>query len=303
MKKQAYTVLRLTLVSCCLAFMVSNVNADITEVKDVVKKAFDVREGGTLHLDMDHGNIEVESTSGSRVLVEFTRIADARDSDEAERMFEMHEISFNQDGADVSLRSRYDDDNSGFWNRWRSKNKLKVSARILVPQRYNVEFVSGAGNVAIADIEGTVDGKTGAGNIALEDIRGRVDVTSGAGNVDIAGGLTKARVNTGAGNINVRGVNGAIKAHTGAGNVYAEILGQPEQASSLQSGAGNVTVRLDENVSVYVDATAGMGSCDTNFPLKVEGKWMKKSFSGQINGGGPELRLSAGVGNVTLKKY
>ena len=88
-----------------------------------------------------------------------------------------------------------------------------------------------------------------------------------------------------------------------AGNVFAEIINQPDQDSELRSGAGNVTVHLADDISVYVDATAALGSADCDFPLKVEKKWLKKSFSGEINGGGPELRMYAGVGNVTLRRY
>ncbi|NBC19207.1 MAG: DUF4097 family beta strand repeat protein [Bacteroidetes bacterium] len=273
----------------------------VLDVKDVVKKAYSVRPGGTLHLDLDRGNLDVETIQDDRVLIVIERIAKADTREEAEEILQRHEYSFDQEGDDVHLRSRFDKDDS-FWGRWRGHERLKIRVRVRVPTEYNVEFSSGAGNVSIADVQGTVDGRTGAGNIDVKSVLGIVEVTSGAGNINVEGDLDRVHVETGAGNINLGGVYGAVKATTGAGNISAEILGQPEQASHLRSGAGNVTVRLAADVSVYVDGSASMGTCETDFPLEVEGKWLKRSFSGQVNGGGPELRLSAGVGNVTLKK-
>lgn len=275
--------------------------AALLDVKDVVKKAYTVRSGGTLHLDLDRGNVDVETVRDERVLIVIERVAKADSREEADDILQRHEYSFEQKGDDIYLRSRFDKDES-FWGRWRGHDRLKIHVRVRVPETYNVEFTSGAGNVAIADVEGTVDGRTGAGNIDVRGVQGVVEVTSGAGNIDVDGDLERVHVETGAGNIDLSGIYGAVKATTGAGNISAEILGQPEQASHLRSGAGNVMVRLAEDVSVYVDGSASMGTCETDFPLEVEGKWLKRSFSGQVNGGGPELRLSAGVGNVTLKK-
>ena len=271
------------------------------QVRDVVKEAFDVRPGGTLHIDLDHGNIEIATTPGNRVLIELERIAKADDRDVAERMLEQHEYNFDKRGNDVRIRSRYDEDN-GFMRRWRNRTQLKIHLTVLVPEEYHVDFSSGAGNVEIADVRGRIEGRTGAGNVEIDDVTGEVFVSSGAGNLEIEGDIDRADVNTGAGNIDLYGLTGAVEANTGAGNIYAEITRQPRAASDLSSGAGNVTVRLARDIGVYVDATAALGSAECEYALKVEGKWLKKSFEGEVNGGGPELRMHAGVGNVALKR-
>ena len=285
-----------------LAFVAGNVQAKDAQIRDVVKKSYDVRPGGTLHIDMDRGNIEIETTSGNRVLIELERIAKADNEEIAERMLERHEYVFDKRGNDVYIRTRYGDD-KGFMKKWRRRSRLKIHVVVKVPERYSVDFSNGAGNVDIVDVEGLIEGRTGAGNIVLDGVRGIVEISSGAGNVEIAGDVERAKVSTGAGNINLHGLQGAIEASTGAGNVFAEITNQPDEDSELRSGAGNVTVYLADDISVYVDATAALGSADCDFPLKVEKKWLKKSFSGEINGGGPKLRMYAGVGNVTLRRY
>ena len=88
----------------------------------------------------------------------------------------------------------------------------------------------------------------------------------------------------------------------GAGNIEVFITEQPDGDSDFSTGAGNVMVYLAGSVGVDVDAECAVGSARTDYPLKVEGKWTRKSFSGSVNGGGPDLRLYAAVGNVTLRK-
>ena len=286
-----------------LALVVGNVAAKDTQVKDVIKKSYNVRPGGTLRLDIDHGNIYIEPGSNDRVLIELERIANADTREEAEQVLANHEYAFDNRGNDVFIRSRYDKEKRGFMSRWRNNSRLKINVVVHVPAEYNVDFSSGAGNIEIADLVGRIEGRTGAGNIVIEDVRGYLEIASGAGNIDIDGDIERAEVTTGAGNINLYGLQGAIDASTGAGNIYAEITRQPRENSDLSSGAGNVTVSLARNVGVYVDATAALGSAECEFSsCKVEGKWMKKSFSGEINGGGPELRMHAGVGNVALRR-
>lgn len=269
------------------------------DIRDTVKKSFKVDSGGTIYIDMDHGNVEIEVGSSDEVRIEVERHADVRDDDDAEWLLERHELEMDQRGDNVTLVSRFDRDD----RRWgRDRNRLRIDVVIEIPERYNIDFTTGAGNVTIQDVEGDIAGRTGAGNIEIEDVDGEVDVSTGAGNVSVEGGEGRMDVSTGAGNVELEGVIGQVRARTGAGNVIAEISRQPDGDSRLESGAGNVTVYLEDNVGVFVDAHAAMGSASTDFSLRVRGKWMSKSFEGDINGGGPELYMRSGVGNVTLRR-
>ena len=273
-----------------------------TDVKDTIKsEPYKVRPGGTLYIDLDRGNIEVETTSRDVVTVELERSVDVDDRDDAKALFDQHTYSFEQKGSDVLVRSRYDEE-GGLFGRWRNRGEFKLRVVVRVPEEYNVDFTSGAGNVQIADLEGQVEGRTGAGNIDVGAVRGDVDLSSGSGNITVEGASGTVEVRSGAGNIELDDVWGEVEAKTGAGNIVASIVRQPEDDSELESGAGNVTVYLAPSIAVDVEAQAGMGSADTDFPLEIEGKWMSKSFEGEINGGGPDLHLRAGVGTVELKK-
>ena len=271
------------------------------DIRDTVKESFKVRPGGTLFIDIDHGNVEVESTRDDAVRIEVERSVDVGNRDDAKALLERHELSMRQNGNNVSLESRFDRD-SGIWGKIRGHTHIRIRVRVQVPERYSVDFSSGAGNVAIADLDGEVRGRTGAGNIDIGAVTGSVDVSSGSGNVRVEGASGLVEASTGAGNIELRDVRGELRANTGAGNITAYITEQPRSESHLTTGAGNVTAYLGSRIGVDVSAEASMGSASTDFPLRVEGKWMRKSFEGHVNGGGPDLRLRAGVGNVALKR-
>ena len=277
-----------------------HVSSDI-DIKDTIKKTFKVSPGGTLTLDLDRGNIEILTGASDEVKIEVVRIVGVESREQAKELLEAHQLEFEEDGEDVSLQSRFDED-AWNWKRWRDKDRFRMSVTVLIPHEYDVEVNSGAGNIKIESLEGLVDVRTGAGNVDIGHIRGSVDVSTGSGNISLSSVEGGVDIRAGAGNISIGDVRGEVDAHTGAGNISARITRQPGNDSNLMTGAGNVTAYLANDISVNVDAVAKVGSCSTDFPLKVKGKWMSKSFAGDINGGGPDLVLRSGVGNVTLKQ-
>lgn len=272
------------------------------DVKDTIKKSFKVSPGGTLMLDLDRGNIEIRTGADDEVKIEVVRIVGVESRAQAKEMLEAHQLEFGHDDEDVSLQSRFDED-AWNWKRWRDKNRFRMTVTVLVPHEYDLEINSGAGNVRIESLEGMVDVRTGAGNVDVGHIRGSIDVSTGSGNIAVSSAEGGVDIRAGAGNISIGDVRGEVDAHTGAGNITARITRQPGDDSNLMSGAGNVTAYLADDIGVSVDAVAKVGSCSTDFPLKVKGKWMSKSFAGNINGGGPDLVLRSGVGNVSLKEF
>ncbi len=270
------------------------------DITDTVKKSFAVEAGGTVAIDMDRGNVKIKSTRESMVYVEVERRVDVDSKEDAKRILDRHQLEMYKKGNDVIVRSRLEDTDRG-WKRWRDGDQVKLQVVVRVPSRYNVDFTTGAGNVEADDIDGTVEGQTGAGNIEIGRVSGKVIVNSGSGNVSIDGAKGSVTVNTGAGNISVGAVAGEVSASSGAGNIEAVITSQPSSRSRLETGAGNVTVYLANNVGIDVRAETGIGSAETDFGLKVDGNWMSKSFRGSVNGGGPALTMSSGVGNVVLR--
>lgn len=271
--------------------------------QDVVKDQFDVRAGGTLYLDIDYGDVDVRTHHDNVVLITMERDVDGASEQELKEILARQQYQFDRRGNDVMVDVRFDEDDvDRAWKRWKRDYDLEVDLMITIPENYHVKFRTGAGNVEIADLEGNVEGRTGAGNLAIDRITGQVDVSSGAGNIDIRDALGNVWVQSGAGTVELEGIRGRIEARTGAGNITAVIDGQLTGNSSFNTGAGNVTVYLSEDVEADVEGKASLGNAKTDFALRTRGKFMSKSFSGSLNGGGPEITMSSGVGNVSLRR-
>ncbi|MXW83576.1 MAG: DUF4097 domain-containing protein [Rhodothermaceae bacterium] len=268
--------------------------------RDVIKKEYEVEPGGTLALDLDRGDVEVESTNENAVKIELERRARADDPDEEARILESaHRYEFNKEDNDVSIRSRVEERRGQL--RWRRGQQIKIRLTVRVPEEYDVSFKTGAGNITVMEVSGEITGRTGAGNILLEDIVGEVDVKSGAGNVEVSGDLEEIDVATGAGNLSVYAKADEMNIMAGTGNVTVEILGQPRGESNFRTGAGNVSVSIPEDVRLEVNGTASLGTVTCEFPIETSKKLLSNSFSGEINGGGEaSITLVAGVGNVSL---
>ena len=252
-------------------------------------------------MNVDRGNIFVETTNRDRVYIVMERTVKDADRQEEEQILKAHRYNFKKQRDDVFIESRIG--RGSRWGGWGGRPKISIKLTVRVPSEYNVTFDNGAGNVEIEDVEGMIRGETGAGNIMIEDIEGMVTLSSGAGNIKVSGGVANATITTGAGNVKIHGLKGTIEASTGAGNIEAEIMEQPRQGSLVfTTGAGNLVVALAEGVGVEVNAEASLGSARCEFPLEISRNLLSRSFSGSVNGGGVNLEMHSGVGNVVLKR-
>jgi TonB family protein len=105
-----------------------------------------------------------------------------------------------------------------------------VQFKIFVPRNYNVEVITGAGDIATGDIGGTAFLKTQGGNI----ITGKIE---GTGVREVSRNRPVAKLDTEGGHIKVMGVSGDLSAFTGGGHInVGDITGD----ASLRSGGGHI---------------------------------------------------------------
>lgn len=108
-----------------------------------------------------------------------------------------------------------------------------VQFEVAVPRNYNVEIITGAGDIAAGDIGGTAFLKTQGGNI----ITGRI---GGTGAREVSRNRPVAKLETEGGHIKVMGVTGDLSAFTAGGHInVGDITGD----ASLHSGGGHIRAR------------------------------------------------------------
>jgi DUF4097 and DUF4098 domain-containing protein YvlB len=203
-----------------------------------------------------------------------------------------------------------------------SVRDISVNYEITVPVDTNVRSHSGSGNQTMESIHGNVDLQTGSGDIKLSRVTGEIHLQTGSGNVralDIAGPVRGGAgsgdlelqeiasgdidLHTGSGNISVRGLQGALRAGAGSGDISAE--GTQAGPWEIRTGSGNVRVRLPANAAFDADISTSSGKLDVDAPvtMTVEGRVedTRKRIAGKVRGGGPQLTLRTGSGDIHVE--
>ncbi len=317
---------RTLLVSLLLLLATSVFAAD-----DVLRKGFNVADGGTLKLDAGVGEVKIV-TGGTGVAVELVRTYRGKRGEE--RMRDM-EVTFNQQGNDVIIDTDMGRDDNWFnWNNWAH---FEVQWNIRVPDRYNLDVRTSGGSIELDPIDGTVEARTSGGSIsagrlggvsklhtsggsiAIDGATAQVEARTSGGSIRIGntqgpvdartsgGSITLARVagtvyaRTSGGNIVVEEAAGSVDASTSGGSIRAQLSGPLTADSKLSTSGGSVTVSLGSGVAVDLDARASGGGVSSDIPITIMGRQDNDELKGKINGGGPTLTLRTSGGGIRVK--
>jgi len=193
-----------------------------------------------------------------------------------------------QNGNDVRIGK------DGSW-----QNNISIDYEITAPKGAKIDAGSGSGDLRISDFSGGLKANTGSGSIEARGIGGAVELGTGSGDIHadlINPASTKAE--TGSGSIRLNGVSGWLKAETGSGDI--EIQGQPTSEWRLVTGSGSVTLTTG-SAHFSLDASSGSGSIHSDPPLTTHGRLEKDHVMGDVNGGGPTVRVETGSGDIRIK--
>lgn len=198
---------------------------------------------------------------------------------------------------------------------------ISIDYEITAPPDTRVHTKSGSGDQTIDGMQAGIDIETGSGDVRLDKVAGEMRLRTGSGNIrtrDVAGafearagsgditleekGKGDVRIETGSGNIEARGVNGGLSASTGSGDVRVD--GVPANTWSIKTGSGNAELRLPQDAGFEIDASSSSGNLEVNHPVTttVQGRVTdsRKSVRGKVRGGGPEVVVHTGSGNIRV---
>lgn len=167
-----------------------------------------------------------------------------------------------------------------------------------------VELKTSGGHIKAVDVGGDVQAETSGGNLHFSAIAGAIHGKTSGGNIQVEHCEGEADVHTSGGNIKLQRVNGSVKARTSGGSIHAAMFVQPQSECNLRTSGGNITVALIPDIAVAVEAETSGGRVATDFAVEstVQGKVPKNKVKGNINGGGPLLKLRTSGGNIHLQR-
>ncbi len=177
-------------------------------------------------------------------------------------------------------------------------HNVSIDYDITAPRGTDLDASSGSGDLRIQDLGGSLKANTGSGSINANGVTGRVVLETGSG--EIRADLHSAsdvRAETGSGGIHLQGVDGALFAETGSGDI--EIGGQPGSNWKIETGSGSVTLNTG-NAHFTLDASTGSGDVRSDPPISTHGSLERHHIQGDINGGGPTVRVQTGSGDIRI---
>jgi len=176
-----------------------------------------------------------------------------------------------------------------------------------------VDLETGGGNIEVESCRG--DGaktQTGGGSIRVGDVSGPVSMETGGGSIRLSGAKGFVKAQTGGGSIELEKLTQGARAETGAGRITAEFIANNTSGYSvLETSAGDIIVYIAPNVNMSVHAqiqTAFGHKIRSDFPeLKITsegGEYGPKTMyaEGNLNGGGPGLKVMTNLGNIEFRK-
>ena len=198
------------------------------------------------------------------------------------------------------------------------RRHVSISYQITVPADATVQAHSGSGSLGVEGVRAEVQAQTGSGEIRVRDVGGRSRVQTGSGSIraenvaapfyahtgsgDIEAELTGSGdvdVQTGSGGIRLRGVKGGLRARSGSGDLTAD--GSVGGPWSLQTGSGSIRLAVGTGNGFNLDVHTSSGSIHSDLPITVQGSLGRHELKGTVRGGGPEVEVSSGSGDVDIR--
>jgi hypothetical protein len=229
-----------------------------------IEKNFDADNGDTLTVITDAGSIRVETHNKEEIEV-FAEI-EGKNKDE-------FEVTFDESSDGLKIRGEKEDNGWGY-------NNLRVKFIITVPKDYNINLDTAGGSISVDDLNGDVDVETSGGSIKIGDINGDVDA------------------HTSGGSIRTQDIDGNVNARTSGGSIKVTMTKQITENATLSTSGGSVTANLIDDIKIDIDASTSGGRVHSDF--NVDGVKRKRSIKGEINGGGPKLKLRTSGGSVHI---
>jgi hypothetical protein len=272
-----------------------------------IEKNLKLEPGGKLTVVADAGSLTVTGSSSAGAHVVLT----SNKSDFESRF----DLKFEELPGEVRITLKKKDLLTS-WSSWFNNSKLRFE--IQVPTRTTTNLETGGGHVSVRSLEGDANLATSGGHIEVNDLQGNLSAETSGGHIAIKKVSGNARIETSGGHIETDGVEGNLIAETSGGHIEIRDAGGRVDADTsgghvevsfakgnahggkVESSGGGITVSVDPNVDLSIDASTSGGSVRADIPVKVVGKVKGSSIKGTLGKGGETLYVHTSGGSVTI---
>lgn len=175
---------------------------------------------------------------------------------------------------------------------------ISIDYDVQAPANSFLRAATGSGDITDNGIGDNAKLTTGSGSIRATGLHGGFYLSTGSGNVTAGQiGSGEVEAHTGSGSIHLENINGGLRANTGSGSI--KISGSPTESWVLHTGSGSIEL-WPGSTGFNLDASSGSGSVHSDHEMAMVGNINRHHVNARINGGGPDVRLRTGSGEIRL---
>jgi hypothetical protein len=272
-----------------------------------IEKNLKLEPGGKLTIDSDAGSLTVTGSASPGAHVVLTS-----DKDDLESRFDL-KLEELPGEVRITLKKK---NALTSWTGWFNNSKIRFE--IQVPTKTKTDLQTGGGHVTVSALEGDAHAETSGGHIEVTDLHGNLTAETSGGHISIKKISGNARVETSGGHIEtdavdgdlfaetsgghieIRGAKGRVDADTSGGHVEVSFAKGNARGGKIESSGGGISVAVDPNVDLAIDASTSGGSVRTDIPVKIVGKVSGSSIKGSLGKGGEMLYVHTSGGSVSI---
>ena len=237
--------------------------------------------GGSVVVENGRGDLWLEGWDQAEIVVEAHKVFDGYGADRDRWMRETKVLLEGDDHHRV-VRVEYPSELLHSWGGW--SGRRAVDLRIHIPRQIDAEL------------------KNDRGRVTVQQILGKLDLNCDRGNVEISHVDGEVRVHGDRGDLKVRdsSIQNGIRVRLDRGSARIE-LKHLAGDSELEVSRGDLSLTVPRNTAFTLDAErTRRSSFHTDFGVLARGGFDGGSIHGEVNGGGPMVRLRGDRGSVHL---
>lgn len=178
----------------------------------------------------------------------------------------------------------------------------RFTVDVTVPPEVRLAVRTSDGATDCEPLSGRFTFEASDGAIRAHGLKGEIEVSSGDGRVILDELDGRLRARTQDGHLSASGRFDALDLGAGDGRVDAFVRAGSRMASpwSVETGDGAVSLKIPHDLAALLDARTRDGHISVQLPIDLEGLHPRRQLVGELNGGGPSLRIRTGDGSITL---
>ena len=180
---------------------------------------------------------------------------------------------------------------------------VSVQYDVTMPKEANLDASSTNGGMNVTGIIGETEARTTNGSVKIIGCEGKLTVKTTNGRVELeeVSGNVGAKTSNGGISAGLAMIDGESEFETTNGSLDVRIEKGDSVPLTAHTTNGSIKVHLPSDFVANVEAKTTNGHIRSDLPITVAGKISKTSLQGELNGGGPLMKLKTTNGNINIR--